>query len=54
MKKIEKRLRRDSVKVERYVCGECLPANCVCSKQTYSQVFNAKVDQSENLSYRRS
>lgn len=53
MKKMEKRLRRDSVKVERYTCPECLPYNCNCSRVQYARGHDEQIDDEENKSYRR-
>lgn len=56
MKKMEKRLRRDSVKVERYTCAECLPAGCTCASGVIPYESNKvkHVQYNESLSYRRS
>lgn len=54
MKKMEKRLRRDSVKVERYTCAECLPAGCTCPDGGYADGKDGHVSRNEALSYCRS
>lgn len=53
MKKMEKRLRRDSVKVERYTCAECLPYTCKCSSVQYARGNDEQIAAEENKSYRR-
>lgn len=56
MKKMEKRLRRYSVKVERYTCAECLPPGCECHgiSSPWESTQNKHVAKMEALSYRRS
>lgn len=54
MKKMEKRLRKDSAKAERYTCAECLPENCTCYYIDRETGISGNISKNEQLSYRRS